>query len=1361
MKTKNIKFITIFLVLLFCLVGAVSATENATTHTSNVANDQTVTTETVHEDLSESMETETLKDNSDSVTKTKTKKETTTAVNSQNNITTSNKEIKTLTENIKEPTEYVDFYVSDNDGNDTNNGSQSSPFKTIKTAINKTTSDKIYNIYILEGIYKGEGNTNITVNGTYFINFIGSGTDKTIIDGELDYTINYNSWVWSGSSDEWRPWLSNATGNWFMKITAGNGLFKVTNFRIQNCYSPSGSSITACYNATIDNYANLNATNMYFYHNAAGCGAGIRNGYLNHNPQATLYVDNCTFDSNLKATTTGNFGAAVYNNATAIINNSVVINNYARWGSVTTDKTMYVYNTYFANNKGYDGSSGYKNGPTIYANTGNADYYNAYDSEGLLLHVENCTFENNQHVDITYGKASSVIINNIFNNSCGIYLTAGTKEGYSQVIANNQFINMQPSALATSMTSTTKPSWGIYSLSSIPLIIENNTIDVKDTTYGYGLYLTANTIVKNNTLNNYIYINGKNNTIINNTIKTTKENTILLTKSAKEVTISNNTLLGGYANGDLSINNILTDTVLENNIPKASTYTINDENYATYFNPEGILRNDVVDNGSKLIFTGNLTNKNFIFDNIKVAIDSNTTLINATIVTQNNATVLFNNLKIDNTKNDKGYVILLNSEGNTINNANIHLVSNKPSQIIRIEADNNIITGTNANNPTMINAIIPASDVEWNDDYSIGIAKSLGILIQSSNNLLSFVELHITSLNPETTSSNPTLEGIDIQSKAVGEYVTGNQIKSNKIYVDGGSYVYGLNIARAKNTVTPLSWFYVTSDNYGAGIQIGDSDYNNISGYIEVTANNSAYGFYSTAMSNGITNNTNLAKLYLQKINATNAIGISLEGAKNTELSSATYTLYGKTVIAIEITEDYKGNVPENTIINGLTINLNGLNDTSSIMTINNALNTTITGSTIKLTKGQGIILTDTINSTVTNNYINIGDLLGGNFAIKNNTESKIADNTPTIAVLTDETYDNFFDENNTLCIDAPIITINGDLHNKVLIFANITNSIDIKNKANYTLYNTTIILAGNSSKSTGSTVILNIDGLNFENVNKPVFKDEIYGTIQKNVYFKNTNIKVIGDNIIAFDAYNNQSYVYLAITESNITMDGQNVVVVNYSGYNRGQPVDVTNNNIYVKTTENAIVLNADSASVELNENYIKMNAKNAVTSNLNDSRISYFEENNIEITADNARVINMVKGGTYSSYISENTINIKSSNPTIVMNITGGSRVYIDENYIVVDALNGETPVIYLDSKSSDVEDNYILAKDVCGNNAVADTGISISGNTPESAHINVEHEPWIVFKENTLSFNITNDNNETITGNLKAIINGEEIP
>ncbi len=258
----------------------------------------------------------------------------------------------------------INYYVSDATGSDDNDGSQAAPLKTIAAAIAKTNADSVYNIYILEGTYKGLGNTNLTVPGDYNINFIGSGINNTVIDGDAQFTLpGKGNEAWGGSAF-WNSW-SNVSGNWFMNITSGEGQFTVTNMTIQNCWSNSGSSIAACPTATIDNRATLNATNLYFNKNHAGNGAGIRN-----NNGGTLYVDNCIFENSTKAQTTGNYGAALYNNGTAVVTNSYIINNYARWGSVTNDKNITMINCTFSNNHAYDGGSGYKNGPSFAADTG-------------------------------------------------------------------------------------------------------------------------------------------------------------------------------------------------------------------------------------------------------------------------------------------------------------------------------------------------------------------------------------------------------------------------------------------------------------------------------------------------------------------------------------------------------------------------------------------------------------------------------------------------------------------------------------------------------------------------------------------------------------------------------------------------------------------------------------------------------------------------------------------------------------------------------------------------------------------------------------------------------------------------------
>lgn len=1274
------------------------------------------------------------------------------AVQTDVNKNTINKENKTIK---TEPTENVNYYVSDTDGNDENDGSQQTPFKTIKTAIDKTDSEKIYNIYLSEGIYKGEGNTNLTIDGNNYINIIGAGINKTVFDGEAKFTIPGTGSVWGGSGF-WNTW-TNTSGNWMMNITSGNGIINIQNLTFQNSWAPSGSSITAT-QPTIDNRATLNVSNVYFYSNHAGNGAGIRNNY-----GGTLYVDNCIFENNTKSSTTGNYGAAVYNNGTAIITNSEIVRNYARWGSVTNDKNITLINCTFQENYAYDAASGYKNGPSFVADTGITNYFMMYAVYNLTSTLINCTFQDNQQCDVSNGRGDLIVDNCVFNHSTGVYLFPNTNRlnTYipSQNITNNQFIDMQPSTVFATTISSTTPSVGVRSLSAYPLLIENNTIDVKDNIYGYGLYLTSNATVRNNTLNNIIYVNNKENLIDGNIINTTRTNTIQLINNAKNTTIINNELYGGYTYGDLSIANVQSDTVFENNTPKTDTFLINDDNYTIYFDENSILRNDVVSNGSKLVFVENLTNKYFIFDNIKVSVDVNTTLYNTTIVTQNNARVLFNNLKISNEKTEEDYVILFETEGNSITNGNINVTTDNPVQVIKIEEDENTITGVT------INATMPASDVKWNSDYYIGTVPTAGIFIRSSNNKINNTRLYLYAPTADSSAYSPSVDGIDIQSKAVGEYVTGNEIRSSRINVTGGSYVYGLNIARAKETITPLTYIDVTSTNYAAGIQIGDSDNNNISGYVYSKADNIAYGYYSTAMATGITNNTNVTKLYLQNIQAPTAIGIGIEGASNVELSNATYTINGEKTTAIDISKDWMGNKPENIFINALTINLNGENDTSVMMSIKDTRNVYINRSTIKSTAGEGINLTDVTNATVENNYINAANLIGGNNAVTSNIESTIQNNTPNIAILTDDTYSNFFDENNTLYVNTDIITLGGDLHDKILRFENHTKVINITNADDYTMYNSSIIIAGNGTY--GDRYGFTVDRINFNNTDKAVFVDEFNGTGQKNVKFVNTNIYINGDDITAFDAFNNNSYIYLDISYSNITMEGNNVVVIDYSGYNRGQPAYVYNNNITVKAENDAKVFNTEKATIQFNYNNVNVESETSTVANLINTTISYynFRANNITVTATDASALNMTKLDTYYAYVDQNNIRLITDNPTTAINITGSRTIYVQNNEIVVDSQNGEVPVVYVNVPSSYVRYNYITSKDLAGDDAVAVTTVTISSNTPSStgykSQIVIDDNiTWYANYKNSLTFDITDIYNQSIEGTVTATINDEEV-
>ena len=129
--------------------------------------------------------------------------------------TANDNNVMDTTKNIKKEEQTTDYYVSDTSGSDDNSGTNDSPFKTIQTALDKTSSDGTYNIHILEGTYKGLGNTTLTVNGDYNINIIGSGINTTVFDGEADYIIHQITDAgdfYCESSEIWYPY-DNGTGN--------------------------------------------------------------------------------------------------------------------------------------------------------------------------------------------------------------------------------------------------------------------------------------------------------------------------------------------------------------------------------------------------------------------------------------------------------------------------------------------------------------------------------------------------------------------------------------------------------------------------------------------------------------------------------------------------------------------------------------------------------------------------------------------------------------------------------------------------------------------------------------------------------------------------------------------------------------------------------------------------------------------------------------------------------------------------------------------------------------------------------------------------------------------------------------------
>jgi len=569
--TKNVKSIFLVATLLFILVGvsAISASE--------VSDDNTI-----------------IQDTADTVAP---------------EITTSDKIVDTTTKNIKTEEQSTDLYVSDTDGSDDNSGTNTSPYKTVQKALDQTNSDSTFNIHIAEGIYKGLGNTNLTVNGNYNINFIGAGINKTVFDGEVQYTIEGAS-VWG--QDSYWDYYNLISGNWAMNISEGTGHISISNMNFQHMLTTVTGDLLMQNNflGTVTNYGNLSVDNVFFYQNLGGLGAGIQN-----KADATLYVNNSIFQENRKSSGTGNFGAGIYNNGTAVIENSQFIKNAARWGTITNDHIITVNNCTLRDGISYDLASTFKFGSGIASNTGGADYYNLYEIEGIATIINNSHFENNGQSDVYLGYGNLSVINSIFDYSTGIVINPLSESGNNQIttnIINNTMNNMRPSSYTTSLSQSVGTTYGIYSNYGDPILIKNNTISIENE--GYSIYLGYNSnynIVKDNILNSKIYIRGQNNNITNNNITTQDKSTIVL--DSINNTITDNALNALIYSGDSSIEQSaylpIESNIIENNTPQSpEDIELSDETYLNIFNDDGTIKT-TIPNGTLIKIVGDVTNK--------------------------------------------------------------------------------------------------------------------------------------------------------------------------------------------------------------------------------------------------------------------------------------------------------------------------------------------------------------------------------------------------------------------------------------------------------------------------------------------------------------------------------------------------------------------------------------------------------------------------------------------------------------------------------------------------------------------------------------------------------------------------------
>ena len=223
----------------------------------------------------------------------------------------------TVSTNISSALDSVELYVSDLKGDDNNNGSKDSPFKTISKALSagyKLSTN--VTVHVLEGNYSGELNTKLNVPTTIYLTIVGEGRDKTVItDSEADY---------------------------FLTVQAGTKLFTLADMTLKRAARDTQSAIY------VEEGANAEINNVAFLEGQGNYGGAI-------NTAGILFIGNSYFFDNgyfdIAKRANAYSGGAIYNDGVLTIDNTTFEGNHAgRLSTISTQGELYMYNSLVIDN---------------------------------------------------------------------------------------------------------------------------------------------------------------------------------------------------------------------------------------------------------------------------------------------------------------------------------------------------------------------------------------------------------------------------------------------------------------------------------------------------------------------------------------------------------------------------------------------------------------------------------------------------------------------------------------------------------------------------------------------------------------------------------------------------------------------------------------------------------------------------------------------------------------------------------------------------------------------------------------------------------------------------------------------------
>lgn len=388
-------------------------------------------------------------------------------LNSISNILRINSSVNGVLESNIYPADYdgkysneVVVYVSVNGNDENGNGSFNNPYATIANAIAKSAGN-VYNlkVYLLDGVYSGAGNTNISLPSSMNIQIAGIGS-KVIIDGSGSNWFAANERSISG----FKYVLSN--------LTLINFKAKSTGYKKENNIG------------VISNYADLTIDNCIFKNIA---GSSISNYDL-----ANLKVISSSF---VDSKHLGFYGGVLFNyDANARFYNCIV-NNYSStdifYSTAVNTENVYLefFNSTFKNLKSFDSRCKFLGA----SNTNvTMSYVNYADND--------CNFA------VAYDKSFVKIDNSVFKNSNWL---SGSVNGMIWNVCNSSFININ--SLTFSSINDYKSNFNGCLFDGGNVEFRGNTITVGNSSfYNNKVIIVNNDNQKGNLDFNYNYWNNNN-----------------------------------------------------------------------------------------------------------------------------------------------------------------------------------------------------------------------------------------------------------------------------------------------------------------------------------------------------------------------------------------------------------------------------------------------------------------------------------------------------------------------------------------------------------------------------------------------------------------------------------------------------------------------------------------------------------------------------------------------------------------------------------------------------------------------------------------------------------------------------------